>query len=102
MEGNSSSPADRKAMAELIRRCMPGVAALMAEKRRTLGDAYVVQCQQRGMAGEPGWFFAREGCLAVGTPWPADPSITAWCAGALPPGAALVVLRDKAADDGAH
>ena len=51
---------------------MPGVARLVKEKRAQLGEAFVNECWQRGvMRGEPGWFFAREGTLAVGTPWDA-------------------------------
>lgn len=49
---------------------MPTVARLMAEKRRTLGAAHVAECWKRGVTlGQPGWFFAREGPLAVGTPF---------------------------------
>jgi hypothetical protein len=49
---------------------MPGVAALVREKRKEFGNAHVNECWRRGVvAGEPGWFFAREGTLAVGTPW---------------------------------
>lgn len=49
---------------------MPGVARLMLERRKTQGDAHVNTCWRRGVIeGQPGWFFAREGALAVGTPW---------------------------------
>jgi hypothetical protein len=49
---------------------MPGVARLMDEKRRLLGDAHVAECWRRGVVeGEPGWFYAREGTLHVGMPW---------------------------------
>lgn len=48
---------------------MPGVARLMLEKRVLHGAAHVAECWRRGMAGEPGWFFAREGAIAIGTPW---------------------------------
>lgn len=52
---------------------MPTVARLMAEKRRTLGAAHVAECWKRGVTlGQPGWFFAREGPLAVGTPFEDD------------------------------
>lgn len=50
---------------------MPRVAALVAEHKRGLGDAHVSECWQRGVVkGEPGWFYAKQGSLAVGTPWP--------------------------------
>jgi len=49
---------------------MPGVAKLIAEKRRKLGDAHINECWKRGVVqGLPGCFFAREGSLSVGTPW---------------------------------
>lgn len=60
----------RKAITALIRQAMPKVAELMADKRTEVGDAHCVTCQQRGMAGEPGWFYAWESGLSIGTPWP--------------------------------
>ena len=49
---------------------MPGVARLVAEKRKAYGDAHVNECWKRGVLQcEPGWFFAREAGLAVGVPW---------------------------------
>jgi hypothetical protein len=48
---------------------MPRTAVILADKKRLLGKAHVAECFRRGMAGEPGWFFAREGPLAIGTPW---------------------------------
>lgn len=48
---------------------MPGVVRLMKDKRRELGDAYVNTCWQRGVVErQRGWFFAREGAVAVGLP----------------------------------
>lgn len=47
---------------------MPGVVALMKEKRALFGDAWVNHCWKRGMAGERGYFYAREGPIAVGAP----------------------------------
>lgn len=50
---------------------MPRVAALVATRRLRDGDAHVNECWRRGvLLGEPGWFFAREGAVAVGTPDP--------------------------------
>jgi hypothetical protein len=52
---------------------MPGVAKLMREKRATLGNEHVNLCWQRGVVEcQPGWLFAIEGPLAVGTPWDKD------------------------------
>jgi hypothetical protein len=51
---------------------MPGVQALISERRQQAGRAHVALCWQRGVVeGRPGWFYAAEGALAVGTPWPA-------------------------------
>ena len=48
---------------------MPRVAALMKSQRQKHGDAHVNECWRRGVVlGEPGWFFAVEGSLAVGVP----------------------------------
>jgi hypothetical protein len=49
---------------------MPGVARLIADKRAELGRDWVNLCWQRGVVeGQPGWFYAAEGGLAVGTLW---------------------------------
>lgn len=71
---------------------MPGVARLMAEKRRLHGAAHVAECWRRSMAGEPGWFFAREGAIAIGTPSVDDPALANFAAQAIPGGAALLVI----------
>ena len=72
---------------------MPGVARLMAEKRRELGDAHVNECWKRGvLQGEAGWFFAREGTLAVGTPWD-EPELANFAAAQVTRTQALLVLR---------
>jgi hypothetical protein len=49
---------------------MPRVAKLLAEKRAKLGAEHVAMCWQKGVVEcEPGWFYAREGGLAVGVPF---------------------------------
>jgi hypothetical protein len=79
---------------------MPGVTKMMAEKREQFGAAWVAECWAHGVTkGEPGWFFAREGALAVGTPWD-EPDMEAFGARALRPGQALVILRQPA--EGQH
>jgi len=90
---------EKRAIAELIRKCMPGVAALVQAKRRELGDAYVVECQKRGMRGEPGWFYAAEGPVAVGTPWPEALDLV--CA-RITPTQALLLLRPLEAVNGTN
>jgi hypothetical protein len=53
-----------------LREAMPGVAALILEKRALWGDAHVNECWRRCVVErQAGWFFAREGTIAVGTPW---------------------------------
>lgn len=74
---------------------MPGVAKLVTEKRAQLGDAHVNECWRRGvLLGEPGWFFAREGALAVGTPWD-EPVMANFAAAAVTSTQALLVVRGK-------
>lgn len=90
---------------------MPKVAEMLREKRAALGDAHVNECWKRGVIdGEPGWFFAREGPIALGTPWE-DAELAAfaqlgpqWIGGVgsrrcevSTPGQALVIIRTKGA-----
>nr|WP_316642869.1 hypothetical protein [uncultured Roseateles sp.] len=51
---------------------MPRVKKQIAIQRSLFGDEYVDECLRRSLAGEPGWFFAREGPIALGTPWDTD------------------------------
>lgn len=70
---------------------MPGVAKLLAEKRREHGADYVQRCWDMGVnQAQPGWFFAREGVLAVGTIWPEAADVAGW---QVTPDQALVILR---------
>lgn len=73
---------------------MPGVTQLVKEKRKTLGNEHVNECWKRGvLEGEPGWFFAREGTLAVGTPWD-DPVLANFAAARVTSTQALVLMRE--------
>lgn len=75
---------------------MPGVARLMREKRAELGAEWVNTCWRRGVVEmQPGWFYAAEGALAVGTPWADDVDIAARLAARLSPTQVLLVLRPK-------
>jgi hypothetical protein len=48
---------------------MPGLGALIQEKRELYGAKWVAECWRMGvLEGEPGWFFARQGSVSVGTP----------------------------------
>lgn len=74
---------------------MPGVARILADKRKEVGTDWVNECWRRGVVlGEPGWFWASEGALSVGTLWE-DPVIVSFSALRLTPTQALVVLRPK-------
>lgn len=74
---------------------MPGVARLMADKRRELGDAWVNTCWKNGVVqGQPGWFWASEGGLNVGTLWD-DAEVIALAQQQFTPTQAMVILRPK-------
>lgn len=75
---------------------MPGVQKLLAEKRATMGAPHVSECWRRGVVlGEPGWFYAREGAIAIGTPWgEAIPDYTQ--------SQALVLIRNPDSAHGTH
>lgn len=75
---------------------MPGVQKLLAEKRATMGAPHVAECWRRGVVlQEPGWFYAREGPIAVGTSWGEPiPNYTGT--------QALVLIRNPGAAHGSH
>ena len=53
-----------------MRQDMPRVADLVAQRRQELGAEHVNLCWRRGvLEQQPGWFYAREGAIAVGTPF---------------------------------
>jgi hypothetical protein len=52
-------------------RLMPRVVAEIKEWRDGGCGDHLDECWRRGVTGrEPGWFYAREGAVAVGTPFP--------------------------------
>lgn len=74
---------------------MPGVARLMAEKRVKFGAEHVAECWKQGVInGQPGWLFAREGTLAVGTPWEGDPVMANFAAARVTSTQALLIIRE--------
>lgn len=80
---------------------MPKVAGLIKTKRAELGDAHVNLCWRRGvLEKQPGWFFAREGALAVGTPFD-DPEMANFAARQVTSTQGLLLLRTPEAADGA-
>lgn len=53
-----------------IKQFMPGVVALLAEYREFGEGLHLDECWRRGvLLCQPGWFFAREGPIALGTPF---------------------------------
>lgn len=72
---------------------------LMRDRRRMHGNAHLDECWRRGVQQrQPGWFFAREGALAVGTPWD-DPGLTNFAAAQITSGQALLMTRVPEAGD---
>lgn len=73
---------------------MPGVAKLVRERRAKFGDAHVAECWRRGVIErEAGWFFAREGAIAIGTPWD-EPVMANFAALQVSATQALVVMKE--------
>ena len=61
---------DRKKDWSWFRQHMPQTAAMLAEYREGGEGAHIDECWQRGvLGGEPNWFYAREGPIALGTPF---------------------------------
>lgn len=76
-----------------LRDHMPQVTALMREKRKAWGDAHVNECWRRGvLEGQAGWFYAREGPLALGVPFD-DPVLAQLAMAPQIPTQAALVLR---------
>ena len=70
---------------------MPGVAAAIKRQRAEVGNGHVNLCWRRGVVdGLPGWFYAAEGALAVGTP---GPEVLDLACARLTPDQTLLVLR---------
>lgn len=51
---------------------MPETADWVDRKRVTWGREHVDMCIRRAMNGEPGWFYAMERGVVLGTPWAED------------------------------
>jgi hypothetical protein len=80
---------------------MPGVAKLLADKRREVGDEWVKTCWQKGVVErQPGWFFAGEGAIMIGVLWD-DPVIAAFAALRLTDTQCMLIVREKGAANGA-
>jgi hypothetical protein len=82
---------------------MPCVARLMSEKRQQFGAAHVQECWRRSVVlGEAGWFYAREGPLAIGTPFEDDPALSEQALPTVTRTQAMLVMRNPEHGDGAH
>lgn len=76
---------------------MPGVTKLFREMRSKYGDAHMNECWRRGVLNkEEGWFFAREGSLAVGVPWEA-PLLANFAAWNVTRTQALLIIKEPGA-----
>lgn len=81
---------------------MPGVAKLLKEKRLLWGAEWVAKCWQMGVVQlQPGWFFASEGALMVGTLWD-DAELLAVAMKAHTPTQAVLILKNPGAVNGAN
>lgn len=75
---------------------MPGVVAVLADKRAEVGADWVNTCWKHGVVDrEPGWFFAAQGALTVGVPANAELLADYYAMQAKFPDTALVILRPK-------
>lgn len=59
---------------------VPGVVGQLREWRQAGEGDHLNECWRRGVVRlEPGWFFAREGAICIGTPWvEADEMLRGW------------------------
>jgi hypothetical protein len=80
---------------------MPKVWAQLEAWKAAWGAAHVAEAVRRGMAGEPGWFWAMEAGYVVGTPFSADPDLMRTLAlGVAMGGPMAAVMRPPAAQEG--
>jgi hypothetical protein len=77
---------------------MPKVWAQLEAWKAAWGAAHVADAVRRGMAGEPGWFWAMEAGYVVGTPFSADAELMrALALGVAMGGPMAAVMRPPAA-----
>jgi len=82
---------------------MPGVAKLMKEKRAQFGAEHVALCWHRSVVlGEPGWLYAREGPISIGTPFENDPALGESALPMITRTQAILVMRNPEPAHGAH
>ena len=79
---------------------MPRVWEGIEAKKGEWGAQHVAECIRRGMAGEPGWFYAFERGHVVGTPFTGDPELLTYIGlAAAIGGRHVLVMRPPAAND---
>lgn len=82
---------------DFMREHMPKVVSMLQERRAKGEGAHLDECWKRGVGRqEPGWFYAREGGVTVGTPFEGSEAEQIHkMAGSLPnaAGQALLMLR---------
>lgn len=96
---------DRKNRFAWVAAAMPLVPARIKALRQEHGDAHVNECWKRGViAGEPGWFFARQGSVAIGAPFVGKEGAADWGGMQLQPDQVVVLIKPPAAkgSHGAH
>lgn len=78
-----------------LRDRMPAVARLIADRRREVGSDWVDECWRHGvLERQPGWFYASEGALAVGTLWD-NPVVLDVAMARITDTQSMVILRPK-------
>lgn len=81
---------------------MPKLPTRIRELRAQYGDAHVNDCWKRGVVqAEPGWFFARQGVVAIGAPFVGDPALSDFAAQHLAADQCLVVIKPPGGKHGA-
>lgn len=89
-----------------VRAAMPLLPARISELRAQHGDAHINECWRRGVVrGERGWFFARQGSVALGAPFDGVDGLADWAGMQLQPDQVIVLVRPaqtKGDADGAH
>lgn len=96
---------DRRNRFAWVAAAMPLLPARIKALRQEHGDAHINLCWKRGvLEGQPGWFFARQGAVALGAPFEGAAGAADWAGMHLQADQVLVLIRPPAqgGSDGAH
>ena len=89
-----------------MERHMPGVVSMLRKRRAAGEGAHIDACWLHGVKlCEPGWFYAREGAVSVGTPFFGNDIhdvLAKFATWEEAKGAPLLILRDEETADGTH